>query len=244
MAVTETELATEMAAVYIMGKRYEVPKSLTILKALEYAGYRLVRGVGCRAGFCGACATVYRIAGDFRLKVGLACQTVIEENMYLTQIPFYPAVKAVYDIDQLSPTAETILRFYPEVTRCLQCNTCRKVCPQELEVMRYIAAAMRGDIAKAADLSFDCIQCGLCTSQCPAEISHYHVAMLARRLYAKHLIPQASHLTKRLEEIQSGKFEAELEALMKADAERLKRLYAERDIEPEELVPARKTDED
>lgn len=243
MAVTETELAMETVTVYIMGKRYEVPKNLTILKALEYAGYRLVRGVGCRAGFCGACATVYRTAGDFRLKVGLACQTVIEENMYLTQIPFYPAVKAVYDINELSPTAESILRFYPEITRCLQCNTCRKVCPQELDVMRYIAAAMRGDIAKAADLSFDCIQCGLCTSRCPAEISHYHVAMLARRLYAKHLTPLASHLTQRLEEIKANKFDAELEALMKADRETLRKLYAERDIEPEELVPS-KTDED
>jgi succinate dehydrogenase/fumarate reductase-like Fe-S protein len=152
----QTEVVTETVTVYIMGKRYEVPKGLTILKAMEYAGYRLVRGVGCRGGFCGACATVYRKAGDFRLRVGLACQTVIEDGMYLTQIPFYPAAKAIYDINALRPTAEAILKHYPEVTRCLQCGTCLKVCPQELDVMRYIAAAMRGDIAKAADLSFDC----------------------------------------------------------------------------------------
>jgi heterodisulfide reductase subunit C len=239
----QTEVVTETVTVYIMGKRYEVPKGLTILKAMEYAGYRLVRGVGCRGGFCGACATVYRKAGDFRLRVGLACQTVVEDGMYLTQIPFYPATKAIYDIDALRPTAEAILKHYPEVTRCLQCGTCLKVCPQELDVMRYIAAAMRGDIAKAADLSFDCIQCGLCTSRCPAEISHYHVAMLARRLYAKHLTPPAPHLTQRLEEIKAGKFDAELEALMKAERETLRKLYAERDIEPEELAPT-KTDED
>lgn len=238
------ETPVEMTTVYIMGKRYQVPKGLTILKAIEYAGYRLVRGVGCRGGFCGACATVYRIAGDFRLKVGLACQTVIEENMYLTQIPFYPAVKTMYDINTLLPQAESILQFYPEVTRCLQCNTCRKVCPQEIDVMRYIAAAMRGDIAKAADLSFDCIQCGLCTSRCPAEISHYHVATLARRLYGRHLLPPAPHLAQRLEELRAGVFEAELDRLMGADTATLKELYAQRDIEPEELVPAQKTDED
>ena len=43
-----------MVDIYIMGKRYEVPESLTIMKAMEYAGYRLIRGCGCRSGFCGA----------------------------------------------------------------------------------------------------------------------------------------------------------------------------------------------
>lgn len=243
MAV-QVEPIVETTTVYIMGKRYEVPKGLTILKAFEYAGYRLIRGVGCRGGFCGACATVYRVGDDYRLKVGLACQTVIEDNMYLTQIPFYPAVKATYDINQILPNAERIIRYYPEVMRCLQCNTCRKVCPQELEVMRYIGAVMRGNIAKAADLSFDCIQCGLCTSRCPAEISHYHVATLARRLYAKHITPLAPHLTKRLEEVLEHKFDPEIETLMHSDTDTLKKLYSERDIEPEELVPVQKTDED
>ena len=34
--------------VYLFGKRYQVPESLTIMKAMEYAGYQLVRGCGCR----------------------------------------------------------------------------------------------------------------------------------------------------------------------------------------------------
>ena len=154
-----------MVRVYIMGKRYEVPEGLTIQKALEYAGMRLLRGCGCRGGFCGACGTVYRTEGDYKLKVALACQTVVEDGMYLTQIPFYPANKAFYDIEELTPTLESLVQQYPEVMRCVQCNTCRKVCPQEIEVMQYIAAAMRGDIAKLADLSFDCIMCGLCASR-------------------------------------------------------------------------------
>ena len=36
-----------MVAVYLYGKKYEVPVGLTIMEAMEYAGYRLVRGVGC-----------------------------------------------------------------------------------------------------------------------------------------------------------------------------------------------------
>jgi hypothetical protein len=44
----------ELIPIYIMNKQYLVPPTLTIMKALEYAGYKLIRGVGCRAGFCGA----------------------------------------------------------------------------------------------------------------------------------------------------------------------------------------------
>ena len=77
-----------------MGKKYEVPDTLTIMKALEYAGYQYIRGCGCRGGVCGACATVYRKAGDYKIYTGLACQTVVEPEMYLAQIPFYPANRA------------------------------------------------------------------------------------------------------------------------------------------------------
>ena len=59
----------QMVDIYIMGRHYQVPEGLTILTALEYCGYRMIRGCGCRAGFCGACATdgdlgVCAVAGD------------------------------------------------------------------------------------------------------------------------------------------------------------------------------------
>ena len=50
----------KMVNVYFYGKRYSVPADLTIMTAMEYAGYTLKRGCGCRHGFCGACATIYR----------------------------------------------------------------------------------------------------------------------------------------------------------------------------------------
>ncbi len=114
-----------MISIYIMGKEYTVPSGLTILKATEYAGYRYVRGCGCRGGVCGACATVYRTADSHRIKVGLACQTVIEPGMYLAQVPFYPANKAIYDIETMRPATEEILKLYPEIARCLCCEVCR-----------------------------------------------------------------------------------------------------------------------
>ena len=65
----------DMINVYLYGKKYEVPSNLTIMEAFEYAGYQLVRGCGCRNGFCGACATIYRIKGKNEL---VGCLNVYE----------------------------------------------------------------------------------------------------------------------------------------------------------------------
>ena len=46
----EPEDTLQMIPIYVMGKRYEVPLGLTIMKALEYSGYQLTRGCGCRGG--------------------------------------------------------------------------------------------------------------------------------------------------------------------------------------------------
>ena len=51
----------KMVNVYFFGKKYSVPGDLTIMTAMEYAGYTLTRGCGCRHGVCGACATINRI---------------------------------------------------------------------------------------------------------------------------------------------------------------------------------------
>ena len=224
----------DLVPIFIMGKRYEVPSSLTIQKAMEYAGYQLIRGCGCRGGICGACGTVYRLPGSYKIEVGLACQTIVQPNMYLTQIPFFPANRSTYEMEKIKPTIETIVKNYPEVLRCLQCNTCTKSCPMEIEVMDYIAAAMRGDVTRLAELSFDCVMCGLCTSRCPAEIGQYNVAILGRRLYAKYVAPKAEHLAVMVKEVGKGKFEQGLRELMDADEDTLKKLYNEREIEPEQ----------
>ncbi len=223
---------TEKVKIHIMGKEYEVPATLTIMKALEYSGYRYIRGCGCRGGVCGACSTVYRLPGDYKIKVGLACQTVIESDMYLTQIPFYPANRAVYDIEEVKPVVDEVLKRYPEIARCLCCNTCNKACPQELEVMDYIQAALRGDFEKVARLSFECIMCGLCVSRCPAEIVHYNVEVLCRRVYAKYRVPKAENLNKRVKEIEEKKFDEELNKYENINIDKLKELYEDREIEP------------
>ncbi len=217
--------------IFVMGKQYRVPETLTILEAMEYAGYQLKRGCGCRAGFCGACATVYRIAGDFELKVGLACQTKVEQGMYLAQIPFFPGRKANFNLEEIKPSVADFARLYPEVFRCLGCGSCTKVCPQDIDVMQYIAYIQRGDFVKAADLSFDCLMCGLCVSRCPAHIVHYNAALTSRRLYGRYLAKPDAFLAERVREIENGAFDAELQELMESSRERLQELYNSREIE-------------
>ena len=220
-----------MITIYVMGKRYQVPEGSTILQALEYAGYQLVRGVGCRAGFCGACATVYNIKGDPQLKYALACQTVVEPEMYLVQIPFFPARKAIYDLEKTKPDPDEILNAYPDIVKCLGCNTCTKSCPQDLEVMEYMADAIRGDIAGVLKKSFDCLMCGLCAARCPQGLVPYNVALLCRRLYGRWLAQPSEHLKDRIEEVENGKFEGELEKLKQMSREELEQKYNEREIE-------------
>jgi formate hydrogenlyase subunit 6/NADH:ubiquinone oxidoreductase subunit I len=217
--------------IYILGQEYFVPGGLTILKAMEYAGYKILRGVGCRGGFCGACATIFRKKGDYKLRMALACQETVENGMYISQIPFIPAEKPIYTLADLKPSVNSILQYYPETAKCVSCNTCTKACPQDLQVMDYVQAALRGDFEEVSNLSFDCIMCGLCALRCPTEIVPYNIAMLARRLFSKYLTLKAKHLEERIKEIESGKFDKEILRLINTKTDALKIEYEKRDIE-------------
>ncbi len=218
--------------IYIMGKHYQVPEGLTILTALEYSGYRMIRSCGCRAGFCGACATVYNFTNDPQLRYDLACQKTVEPEMSLVQIPFFPAVKATYDLEKIKADGEKFKALYPDIVKCYGCNTCTKTCPQELEVMWFMTDALRGDIAAVADKSFDCVMCGLCAARCPQGLVPYYVGLLGRRMYGSHMAPVSGHLDNRIAEIASGKYDAALQEMKNAGEKELRRRYAERDMEP------------
>jgi heterodisulfide reductase subunit C len=217
----------KMIPIYVMGTRYEVPQGLTILKAMEFSGYRFKRGCGCRGGVCGACVTVYRKKGSYQIKVGLACQTVIEPEIDLVQLPFVPANKAIYTLQTVSANDSDIVKLYPELMRCLQCNTCTKSCPMDLDVMNYVAAAMRGDLKTVVELSIECVMCGMCAARCPAELSPFNIALLVRRIYGKHVIPPSPQLKRRLEEIREGKYREELNRLKRSEKSELEEIFKE-----------------
>ena len=220
--------------IYVFGKKYAVPEGLTIQKAMEFSGYQFIRSCGCRGGICGACLTEYRISGAYPLKVVLACQALIEPEMQITQSPFVPMNRARYELERLKNDAGVLGRVYPEIYRCLQCHTCTRVCPMEIEVMDYIALAIRGDTEGVAALSFQCVMCGVCVSKCPAEISQPHVALLARRIYGRHVLSVPGSLYQRINEISRGRYDQTLEKLTRLSTEELKKIYTEREQEPQE----------
>ena len=222
----------QMVDIYIMGRHYQVPEGLTILTAMEYCGYRMVRGCGCRAGFCGACATIYNFKNDPQLRYDLACQKTIEPDMHLVQIPFFPAAKALYNLEEIEATGEQVLALYPDLIKCFGCNNCTKSCPQDLEVMWFISDALRGDLREVTIKSFDCVMCGLCAARCPQGLVPYNIALLCRRLYGRYLAPTSKHLEDRIAEMEAGKFDAGLEEIEKMSEDELRRRYAEREIEP------------
>jgi len=221
----------EMVNVYFYGKRYIVPEDLTIMTAMEYAGYQLVRSCGCRHGFCGACATIYRIAGENALHSGLACQTQVQEGMYVAILPFFPTVKKLYDMEEVKPTEQLMMQLYPEIYACIGCNACTKSCPRQLNVMQYIAYAQRNELEKCAHESFDCVACGICATRCPAGISHPMVGILTRRLTGKYIQPESVQTEAKAEAIRNGELDALMAEMMSMPFAEIKELYDTREIE-------------
>lgn len=222
----------KLIRIYIMGKGYEVPEGLSIMKAMEYAGYGFIRGCGCRAGACGACGTVYRSPGDYKLQVALACQKTVEPDMYIAQIPFFPANRAEYNFDEISSAPEEVFKAYPELFRCVACNACTKACPQGIQVMDAVSAIKQGNLAEAAQISFDCIQCGLCVSRCFGELPQYHIFQLTQRIYGGKIAPKAEHLAEMVKAVEEGRYDEFLEELKSSSEEELKEIYREREVEP------------
>jgi len=220
--------------IYIFGKRYDVPENLTIQKAMEFSGYQFIRSCGCRGGICGACLTEYRVPGHYPLKVVLACQALVEPEMQITQSPFVPLNRARYELEKLKNQPGILGKIYPEIYRCLQCNTCTRVCPMEIPVMDFMAHAIRGDVEGVAMLSFQCIACGACAAKCPAEISQPNVALLARRIYGRHILSVPESLSRRVGEIQQGRYDQLLKKLARLSDEELMKIYTQRDQEPQD----------
>ena len=84
-----------MVHVYIFGKQYEVPASLTIMEAMEYAGYQLIADAAAATASAVPAPPSTASRGDRELKACLACQTQVQNNMYVATLPFFPLVKSL-----------------------------------------------------------------------------------------------------------------------------------------------------
>lgn len=218
-------------SIYLFGKEYSVPQGMTVLRAMEYAGYRLTEGCGCRGGFCGACAVCYRIGGENTVYTCLACRKTVEDGMRIDSFPSLRRGGRTCDIEKTEPTGQSIRRIYPEIDACVSCGACTKVCPQGIDVRQYIAYARGGEIGKCAEISFECVMCGMCATRCPAKIDQPQVAMLARRLNGRYLLPELKRLEARIKEINEGKCNELLRSLAEMPEDEIKELYNKREIE-------------
>ncbi|MDR1045524.1 MAG: 4Fe-4S dicluster domain-containing protein [Candidatus Adiutrix sp.] len=222
----------KLIPIYYLGQRYDVPAGLTIMTALEWLGYVYTHGCGCRGGACGACSTMYRVGGDYKLHAGLACQTMVVPGMTLVQIPYYPRPVTKYSIDEkITDPSQVLLRLFPAIQKCVGCGACARACPQNLRPIDYVAAALRGQWQAAADLSFDCLMCGLCAARCTGELVPHSIAMFVRRYYAKLVRIKPQYLVDRSNEIKSGKFVPGVKQLATTSLEELRRLYDARSFE-------------
>ena len=211
-----------MATIVYLGKTYDVPASLTVLKALEQVGYRFVRGCGCRGGVCGACAFVYRLPDDPHLRGGLACQTTVIDGMRIATLPYTPTVRRSFDLEALDQAQQAVLTVYPEVLRCLGCGQCTRICPKKLDVRDLIAHIKRGDLAPAAAHSMECVMCNLCAARCPVAIPQAEVMLLVRRLRGRHGVAPAPDVEERVAEVEAGRYVNEIRELLALDGSELK----------------------
>ena len=150
--------------------------------------------------------------------------------MLLSGPQFFPANRPRYELTEITDPCRAPVEVYPELQECVGCNACTKICPKDIDVMSYVASLLRGELDKASDLSFDCVMCGLCAIVCPAGISQFNAALLARRVFAKHVMGRSANVAKRTAEIRSGQYTDELLRFMTADEEELKKLYRAREF--------------
>ena len=75
-------------ALTILGQRVEVPEGMTLLNAMQVAGFDYLKGCGCRMGDCGECAVYYRLPGSAVTLRDFSCEMRVTEGMEVMDVPF------------------------------------------------------------------------------------------------------------------------------------------------------------
>jgi succinate dehydrogenase/fumarate reductase-like Fe-S protein len=172
----------ELITIELEGRKIEVPKGVTVIEALWDTGHDVKRGIGCLSGLCGACTIAYMEEGGRRVKFGLGCQTLVQANMNVIMVPFFPSRRAVHDPPALAEPGERLAELYPELQNCNNCKSCN-VCPEWIVVAKVMQDALQGDYAAVAKGMRGCIMCGLCASRCPHGIAPHFVGLFLQRAW-------------------------------------------------------------
>lgn len=192
-------------ALRINGEEIDAREGMTLVEAAWKGGVPGVTGVGCLEGVCGSCRVLLR--QDKEVKVGLACQTFVENGVDVVFLPPAPAPKHHYDIADFKDSWDIHARFhgiFPEASRCRHCHGCVSSCPKGIAVEDGVAMAAAGRYREAGEAFFECVMCELCVVACPEMIAPAHVGLFCRRVTAHfHLRPP--NLINRLEEMRKSR---------------------------------------
>ena len=209
--------------VHIFGEEWLVPENITILEAFEYSNHKFAKNCGCRSGFCGSCAVLYRLSKNSQPKACPACQTLVKNGMYIAPLPSFKMEKKIYDLNETTSFSYILNQLYPEVNSCIECGLCSRNCTKGIDVKEYIISAKNGDFKRCAELSFECVMCNACSQNCVANIPHAQIGMLARRINGRHLAKNNTNNDKE----NSIKL---IETLLDKPIEEIKELYNNRDF--------------
>ncbi len=208
----------ETVSIQFMGKTYHVSKDTTLLGALLEVGWDSVKGVGCMGGCCGACGVLYRPPHESHVRTGLACRIPVEDGLTFSLVGPFPSRKVEYDVSEISNPKQALFDLYPEITTCRNCDLCVQACPQGINVQRAMWCAVFGEFAEGAELFKSCVQCGFCARVCPVGICPYQVALYVSRAQGARLTEPPPDLSARLDQIESGAYEAEWKAVLEGHA--------------------------
>lgn len=215
--MSHADSPSSLIRIEVDGAAYPVPAGITVIQAMWRIGRSMVHGVGCLGGVCGACPITYRLPDQLASKTGLACQTAVREGMAITFLPSDTSKKAIALLPKEVPTQKTLFQYYPETRRCTACRACSSVCPQEIDVMGGVRAAINGEFSNVAEKFTSCVMCGLCAAVCEVQIKPHRVGMYARRLTGAFYPKEAIGLLNRIEEVRAGKYESAWSQLLSAD---------------------------
>lgn len=219
--MSQSDPQSSLIRIEVEGSAYPVPEGITVIQAMWRIGRPMIHGVGCLGGVCGACPITYRLPDQLASKTALACQTAVRDGMAITFIPSDASKKAIAPLPKEAPTQKTLFQYYPETRRCTACRACSSVCPQEIDVMGGVRAAINGDLSSVAEKFTTCVMCGLCAAVCEVQIRPHRVGMYARRLTGAFYPKEATGLLHRIEEVRAGKYESAWSRLLAADDEAL-----------------------
>ena len=206
-------------SIEFMGKPYTVSKGLSLLGALLEIGWDSVQGLGCMGGCCGACAALYRLPGESRVKSGLACQTPVKDGIAFSLAGHYHCPKPTYRLSELKNPKQDLFDLYPEIVTCRNCEMCVQVCPQGIDPMKGVWYATFGDFATVAEMFKGCVQCGLCARVCSAGIRPSLVAIYASRVQGALMMDPPPALLERVAQIQSVAHQKEWDAVLRCSSD-------------------------